>query len=751
MIAKQLKHIENGVITLSSLWGFCPFIMGNMKDAKSLLTWVALFLFTLPLHAQKVYVCQDTLCHVIEMHDDESILYQEEDERIAFGLNMVYDTNEVDSVTFDKPSQLKSMEVGWMGKPWNKVQRFVVPTLQELEMIESEFQVRSEDGFGTDNVNYVARFKSKTAAKKFVEKYKKAESAKKFTLRTLGKNRHVPAFLGMNNDEDEMKNVSYNRQDVNGLRRAKGSSFSVLSFSTDSCEVAISYDELFKNVALEDARRVLFYWQNYQVDSADPHEQLLPEKPVFDTVSHTNDGVVYEVHSNEMDVTCKAWLIKNGNYDESFYLERDSSFLILHPSLLYSGIRFVLEFGNYSIADSLYACWKEEMDESVSLKLNGNSISLRITFSEPLPLEKAMVPIIRFDLEWHRPPLWDVALYESENDNTETYESENDNTETIINDVHTDAPLWILDNTVNAFVHDHSDVIEDNTVSSFRSVSWAMNNYLTNEEKNELKRLGEEIFNISWGDTTYAYRFNEKLPPEIAESLWNRMRADKEIQATVESTTFDLLYLESIVESPTFEWRNFEKDSVLVSTRYKYSGVDYYNDDIKDEDFYIHPSTCTLYEQVNTDASFGIPYNSYLSLRPRQADDNQIEVCIFLRHVLLPLPYEVELVFAPDVVEHTDTLPSLVNISMGYPRKGDEDFSHITLKAEMVNPQNGSKNFAIANSGKCVSVKFDWTPDYMLRDVFLKVNSNVNPMLQGKSTQKDFRLSKISLRLKDAK
>ena len=126
MIAKQLKHIENGVITLSSLWGFCPFIMGNMKDAKSLLTWVALFLFTLPLHAQKVYVCQDTLCHVIEMHDDESILYQEEDERIAFGLNMVYNTNEVDSVTFVKPSKLKSMEVGWMGKQWNKVQRFVV-------------------------------------------------------------------------------------------------------------------------------------------------------------------------------------------------------------------------------------------------------------------------------------------------------------------------------------------------------------------------------------------------------------------------------------------------------------------------------------------------------------------------------------------------------------------------------------------------------------------------------------------------
>ena len=747
MIAKQLKHINHGVISFSSLWGFCPSKTWKMKEVKSLLTGVALFLFTLPLHAQKVYVCQDTLCHVIEMHDDESILYQEEDERIAFGLNMVYDTNEVDSVTFDKPSQLKSMEVGWMGKPWNKVQRFVVPPLQELEMIESEFQVRSEDGFGTDNVNYVARFKSKTAAKKFVEKYKKAESAKKFTLRTLGKNRHVPAFFDMKNEEDDMKNVSYSRLDVNGLRRAKGPSFSVLSFSTDSCEVAISYDELFKNVALEDARRVLFYWQNYQVDSADPHEQLMPEKPVFDTESHTNDGVVYEVHSNEMDVTCKAWLIKNGNYDESLYLERDSSFLTLHPSLLYSGIRFVLEFGNYSIADSLYACWKEEMDESVSLKLNGNSISLRITFSEPLPLEKAMVPIIRFDLEWHRPPLWDVALYESDNDNTETYESENDNTETIINDVHTDAPLWILDNTVNAFVHDHSDVIEDNTVSSFRSVSWAMNNYLTNEEKNELKRLGEEIFSISWGDTTYGYRFNEKLPPEIAESLWNRMRADKEIQATVESTTFDLLYKESIVESPTYNWRDFEKDPYLVSIAYKYSGVDC----SKDEDFYIHPSTCTLYEQVNTDASFGIPYNSYLSLRPRQADDNQIEVCIFLRHVLLPLPYEVELVFAPDVVEHTDTLPSLVNISMGYPRKGDEDFSHITLKAEMVNPQNGSKNFAIANSGKYVSVKFDWTPDYMLRDVFLKVNSNVNPMLQGKSIQKDFRLSKISLRLKDAK
>ena len=701
MIAKQLKHIENGVITLSSLWGFCPFIMGNMKDAKSLLTWVALFLFTLPLHAQKVYVCQDTLCHVIEMHDDESILYQEEDERIAFGLNMVYNTNEVDSVTFDKPSQLKSMELGWMGMSWNKVQRFVVPPLQGLEMIASEFQVRSEDGFGTDNMNYVARFKSKAAAKTFAKKYKKAESDKKFTLRTLGRNRRVPAYLGMMNEEDEMKNVSYNRADVNY-------SFPVLSFSADSCEVTISYDELFKNVSLKDARRVLFYWQNYQYDSADPLMQLLPDAPVFGSVSNTVDDVVYEVRSNEMGATCKAWLINNENGDG----------IPMGDYSLYSGIRFVLEFVDSSIADSLYACWKEELDESASIELNGKSISLRIAFAEPLPLEKAMVQIIRFDLEWHRPPLWDDALYESENDNTET----------IINDVHTDAPLWISSNTVDAFIHDHSDVIEENIWASISSVYWAMDHYLTNEEKNELKRLGEEIFNISWGDTTYAYSFNEKLPPNIAESLWSRMRADKEIQATVESSTFDLL--------------NYKGDPSLNS---KYVGVDLYMSE------YIQPSTCTLYEQVNTDDSFGIPYNSYLSLRPQQVDDNQIDVCIYLKTVLLPLPYEVELLFAPDVVEHTDTLPSVVNISMGHHDKGVMDTVDITEKTEMVNPQNGSKNFAIANSGKCVSVKFDWTPDYMLRDVFLKVNSNVNPMLQGKSIQKDFRLSKISLRLKDAK
>ena len=700
MIAKQLKHIENGVITLSSLWGFCPFIMGNMKDAKSLLTWVALFLFTLPLHAQKVYVCQDTLCHVIEMHDDESILYQEEDERIAFGLNMVYDTNEVDSVTFDKPSQLKSMEVGWMGKPWNKVQRFVVPPLQELEMIASEFQVRSEDGFGTDNVNYVARFKSKTAAKKFVEKYKKAESAKKFTLRTLGKNRHVPAFLGMNNEEDEMKNVSYNRQDVNGLRRAKGSSFPVLSFSTDSCEVAISYDELFKNVTLEDARRVLFYWQNYQYDSADPLMQLLPDAPVFGSVSNTVDDVVYEVRSNEMGATCKAWLINNENGDG----------IPMGDYSLYSGIRFVLEFVDSSIADSLYACWKEELDESASIELNGKSISLRIAFAEPLPLEKAMVQIIRFDLEWHRPPLWDDALKEN-----------NDS------DVDTQLPLYIGNLPVVAFIHDHSDVIEENIQASYNSVLWAFQHYLTEEDKIELRRLGTSHFIISDGDTSYYYVFNEKLPTDIAESLWSKIKADKEIQATVESSTFDLL--------------NYTGDSSLDS---KYEGIEL------DKSEFIQPSTCTLCEQVNTDASFGIPYNSYLSLRPQQSDDNQIDVCFYLRTVLLPLPYEVELVFAPDVVEHTDTLPSVVNISMCHHNGEDMDAVSITEKTDMVNPLNGEKDFVIANSGECVSVKFDWTPDYMLHQAFLKVNSNVDS-LQLSKYQKDFRLSKISLRLKDAK
>ena len=693
MIAKQLKHIENGVITLSSLWGFCPFIMGNMKDAKSLLTWVALFLFTLPLHAQKVYVCQDTLCHVIEMHDDESILYQEEDERIAFGLNMVYDTNEVDSVTFDKPSQLKSMEVGWMGKPWNKVQRFVVPPLQGLEMIASEFQVRSEDGFGTDNMNYVARFKSKAAAKTFAKKYKKAESDKKFTLRTLGRNRRVPAYLGMMNEEDEMKNVSYNRADVNY-------SFPVLSFSADSCEVTISYDELFKNVSLKDARRVLFYWQNYQYDSADPLMQLLPDAPVFGSVSNTVDDVVYEVRSNEMGATCKAWLINNENGDG----------IPMGDYSLYSGIRFVLEFVDSSIADSLYACWKEELDESASIELNGKSISLRIAFAEPLPLEKAMVQIIRFDLEWHRPPLWDDALKEN-----------NDS------DVDTQLPLYIGNLPVVAFIHDHSDVIEENIQASYNSVLWSLEHYLTEEDKNELRRLGTRHFIVSDGDTSYYYVFDEKLPTDIAESLWSKIKADKEIQATVESSTFDLL--------------NYTGDSSLDS---KYEGIEL------DKSEFIQPSTCTLCEQVNTDASFGIPYNSYLSLRPQQSDDNQIDVCFYLRTVLLPLPYEVELVFAPDVVEHTDTLPSVVNICMGTNDGEDMDAISITEKTDMVNPQNGEKDFVIANSGECVSVKFDWTPDYMLHQAFLKVNSNVDS-LQLSKYQKDFRLSKISLRLKDAK
>ena len=693
MIAKQLKHIENGVITLSSLWGFCPFIMGNMKDAKSLLTWVALFLFNLPLHAQKVYVCQDTLCHVIEMYDDESILYQEEDERIAFGLNMVYNTNEVDSVTFDKPSQLKSMELGWMGMSWNKVQRFVVPPLQGLEMIASEFQVRSEDGFGTDNMNYVARFKSKAAAKTFAKKYKKAESDKKFTLRTLGRNRRVPAYLGMMNEEDEMKNVSYNRADVNY-------SFPVLSFSADSCEVTISYDELFKNVSLKDARRVLFYWQNYQYDSADPLMQLLPDAPVFGSVSNTVDDVVYEVRSNEMGATCKAWLINNENGDG----------IPMGDYSLYSGIRFVLEFVDSSIADSLYACWKEELDESASIELNGKSISLRIAFAEPLPLEKAMVQIIRFDLEWHRPPLWDDAL--KENDDS---------------DVDTQLPLYIGNLPVVAFIHDHSDVIEENIQASYNSVLWALEHYLTEEDKIELRRLGTSHFIISDGDTSYYYVFNEKLPTDIAESLWSKIKADKEIQATVESSTFDLL--------------NYTGDSSLDS---KYEGIEL------DKSEFIQPSTCTLCEQVNTDASFGIPYNSYLSLRPQQSDDNQIDVCFYLRTVLLPLPYEVELVFAPDVVEHTDTLPSVVNISMGTNDGEDMDAISITEKTDMVNPQNGEKDFVIANSGECVSVKFDWTPDYMLHQAFLKVNSNVDS-LQLSKYQKDFRLSKISLRLKDAK
>ena len=216
-------------------------------------------------------------------------------------------------------------------------------------------------------------------------------------------------------------------------------------------------------------------------------------------------------------------------------------------------------------------------------------------------------------------------------------------------------------------------------------------------------------------------------PSTAAAMMPMQWRGTKEIQATVESSTFDLL--------------NYTGDSSLDS---KYEGIEL------DKSEFIQPSTCTLCEQVNTDASFGIPYNSYLSLRPQQSDDNQIDVCFYLRTVLLPLPYEVELVFAPDVVEHTDTLPSVVNISMCHHNGEDMDAVSITEKTDMVNPQNGEKDFVIANSGECVSVKFDWTPDYMLHQAFLKVNSNVDS-LQLSKYQKDFRLSKISLRLKDAK
>ena len=64
----------------------------------------------LPLNAQKLYVCQDNFSYELTMTDNDTVFYQvdEEDQRIAFGLNLVFNIEQVDSVVFDKPTHLKN-------------------------------------------------------------------------------------------------------------------------------------------------------------------------------------------------------------------------------------------------------------------------------------------------------------------------------------------------------------------------------------------------------------------------------------------------------------------------------------------------------------------------------------------------------------------------------------------------------------------------------------------------------------------
>ena len=67
---------------------------------KALCVKLFLILGFLPMKAQKVFVCQDTVGYEIRMCQDDSMYCQSEDRRIGFGLNLVYDTNQVDSVVF---------------------------------------------------------------------------------------------------------------------------------------------------------------------------------------------------------------------------------------------------------------------------------------------------------------------------------------------------------------------------------------------------------------------------------------------------------------------------------------------------------------------------------------------------------------------------------------------------------------------------------------------------------------------------
>ena len=618
---------------------------------------VKLFLILgfLPMKAQKVFVCQDTMSYEILMCRDDSIYCQSEDRRIGFGLNLVYDTDQVDSVVFSKPAHLNIMPMGWMETPSQTQRRYVVPPLREMGMTSSEFTVTGRYGEMTEDVRYTARFNSKKTAKTYVDKTKKTVSDQKLPLRTFGRNRRVPSLVLNENESHDN-----------------------LEWSADSCELTFSLQDLFQAVSVDDTRRVLFYWQNYNEDSAAPRASLLPQEPVFGTLTQTENGYEYTTYLETCDATCKAVFRSSA--------EKEGG---------YSGIELSLEFSNPKDSASYFAKLQEQVkdDAHVSLSCNSHAIVIAIRFSELLSLDELMLTIIRFDLESHRPPL-QPDMQEDTKEEAENYVAINDK-------------LRISYATIDAFINQHIEWMDSVCVNTRLGVTKAMQLYLNPSELTELKKMGKTMDTADGGKICL---FHNTLPTDIADSLWWRMISQVDIQPV-----FDRAFL--------------------------------YN---TTKDIPNHISNNSIYEQVRVDDSFFIPFNSYMSVRPINPA-NEDGICIDLGRVLLPRSYTVEVTFAPDVVQHTDTLPSRVRFLFHYNENGSTRMGYSGNQSYAVNFRDNSKNFEIDNNGKCVTIRFDWTAPAMLNTVYFEVDSYTTSTNPRRSYQKDFRLAKISLKPKNTR
>jgi len=616
---------------------------------------VKLFLILgfLPMKAQKVFVCQDTMSYEILMCRDDSIYCQSEDRRIGFGLNLVYDTNQVDSVVFSKPAHLNIMPMGWMEAPSQTQRRYVVSPLREMGMTSSEFTVTGRYGEMTEDVRYTARFNSKKTAKTYVEKTKKTVSDQKLPLRTFGRNRRVPSMTIIESHDN-------------------------LEWSADSCELTFSLRDLFQAVSVDDARRVLFYWQNYNEDCAAPHASLLPREPVFGTLAPTGDSYTYSTYLETCDASCKAEFRSSA--------EKEGG---------YSGIELSLEFSNPKDSASYFAKLQEQVkdDAHVSLSCNSHAIVIAIRFSELLSLDELMLTIIRFDLESHRPPI-KPDLQEDTKEEAENYVAINDE-------------LGISYAAIDAFINQHIDLMDSVCVNTRLGVTKAMQLNLNPSELSTLMKMGRMIDTADGGRICL---FDNTLPTGIADSLWSKLTRQVDIQPIYDRT---FLY-------------NTAKD--LPN----------------------HISSNSIYEQIQVDESFGIPYNSYLSVRP-VSHANEDGVCINLNMVLLPRSYTVEVTFAPDVVQHTDTLPGRVRFLFHHNEDGSTKMGYYGNQSYAVNFKDNSKNFEIDNNGKCVTIRFDWTTPIMLNTIYLEVDSYTTSTTSRRSYQKDFRLAKISLKPKNTR
>ncbi|MBQ2167038.1 MAG: hypothetical protein II447_09695 [Bacteroidaceae bacterium] len=255
--------------------------------------------------------------------------------------------------------------------------------------------------------------------------------------------------------------------------------------------------------------------------------------------------------------------------------------------------------------------------------------------------------------------------------------------------------ILVSNNSIDAFINQHLDTLgQVSTETRFGTIA-ALKQCLGKAQMETL-RGRSKVEECVDGNL---YVFSEPLPEDVVTHLWNYLTSDFEMQPTIDN-----------LQTNSF-WTNYNSTSLQF---------------------------------MSCDESLGVPYNSYLYASPTSSTRNT-EFALNIDKALLPVPHEIEIVFAPSLTDDTPFLPTQARFA--WYEYDSEHSSFPTSGAYQFRDETGSRNFVFGDSVRCDTVLMTYYPSKMTVKNMLQFSSYVTTSQRNTYT-KHMRVAKISVRLK---